>query len=113
MEKQPAVYIVASRRNGTIYTGVTSDLLNRIDQHRRGAIPGFTARYGVKRLVWFESHGTMEGAIVREKCIKEWRRSWKLELIEKDNPVWRDLAEDLGFDSLDRDRGSGSRLSPG
>jgi len=80
---------------------VTSDLLGRIYQHRSGEIPGFTAKYGVKRLVWFEPHSEMESAIVREKRIKEWKRVWKIELIEKDNPTWRDLAEDFGFDLLD------------
>ena len=80
---------------------MTSDLLGRIYQHRSGEIPGFTAKYGVKRLVWFEPHNEMESAIVREKRIKEWKRVWKIELIEKDNPTWRDLAEDFGFDLLD------------
>ena len=80
---------------------MTSDLLGRIYQHRSGEIPGFTAKYGVKRLVWFEPHSEMESAIVREKRIKEWKRVWKIELIEKDNPTWRDLAEDFGFDLLD------------
>ena len=100
MEKQPCVYIMASDRNGTIYTGVTSVLPGRIYQHRTGAIEGFTKRYDAKRLVWFEVHETMESAILREKQIKNWRRRWKLELIEKDNPRWRDLAEDFGFDPL-------------
>jgi len=100
LEKQPAVYIVASDRNGTIYTGVTSHLLGRVYQHRDGAIEGFTKRYAVKRLVWFEAHETMESAIVREKQIKTWRRRWKLDLIEADNPTWRDLAEDFGFEPL-------------
>ncbi|HEU4960968.1 MAG TPA: GIY-YIG nuclease family protein [Sphingomonas sp.] len=100
MEKQPAVYIAASGRNGTIYTGVTSHLLGRIYQHREGTTDGFTKRYSVKRLVWFEIHETMESAILREKQIKNWRRRWKLELIEADNPTWRDLAEDFGFEPL-------------
>jgi putative endonuclease len=100
MEKQPAVYIVASGRNGTIYVGVTSHLLGRIYQHREGVIAGFTRRYGVKRLVWFEMHETMAAAIVREKQIKNWRRRWKLDLIEADNPAWRDLAGDFGFEPL-------------
>jgi putative endonuclease len=93
----PTVYILASRRNGTIYTGATSDLVQRIHQHREGHIPGFTREHGAKRLVWFEQHATMEAAIAREKRIKKWNRVWKLEPIEKDNLVWRDLAEDLGF----------------
>jgi putative endonuclease len=93
----PAVYILASKRNGTLYTGVTSELVQRIHQHREGTVPGFTSKHGVKRLVWFEQHATMEHAIVREKRIKKWNRVWKLELIERDNLSWRDLAEDLGF----------------
>ncbi|UZK70651.1 GIY-YIG nuclease family protein [Sphingomonas sp. S1-29] len=101
MAKIPTVYIVASQRNGTIYTGVTSNLLGRIHQHRTKAFRGFSAEYGCDRLVWFEVHETMESAIVREKRIKNWHRSWKLELIETDNPTWRDLALDLGFDPLD------------
>ena len=100
VEKQPAVYIVASDRNGTIYTGVTSQLLGRVYQHRANTTDGFTKRYSVKRLVWFEIHETMESAIAREKQIKNWRRRWKLELIEADNPTWRDLAEDFGFEPL-------------
>ncbi len=100
MEKQPAVYITASGRNGTIYTGVTSHLLGRAYQHREGLIAGFTKKHNAKLLVWYEIHETMESAILREKRIKNWRREWKLVLIEKDNPTWRDLAEDLGFDPL-------------
>ena len=99
--KQPAIYIMASKRNGTLYTGVTSDLIQRIHQHREGLISGFTRDHGVKRLVWFEQHATMEQAILREKRIKKWLRVWKLELIEKDNLAWRDLAEDLGFAPLE------------
>jgi len=101
MERTPVVYIVASQRNGTIYTGVTSDLPGRIYQHRTKALPGFTADHGCCRLVWFEVQSEMEPAILREKRIKKWERAWKLELIEKDNPTWRDLAEDLGFDPLE------------
>ena len=97
---QPCVYILASKRNGTLYTGVTSNLLGRIHQHREGLVRGFTRQYGVKSLVWFEQHSTMESAIVREKRIKKWNRAWKLELIEADNPEWRDLAEDFGFPAL-------------
>ena len=97
---QPTVYILASKRNGTLYTGVTSNLLARTHQHRTGEIRGFTRDYGIKLLVWFEQHGTMESAITREKHIKKWNRAWKLELIERDNPDWRDLAEDFGFDPL-------------
>ena len=97
----PAVYLLAFRRNGTLYVGVTSDLIARLHQHRQGAVPGFTREYGVKLLMWFEMHATMEAAIQREKRIKKWNRAWKLELIEAANPDWRDLAEDLGFDPLD------------
>ncbi len=96
----PTVYLLASRRNGTLYLGVTSHLVQRIHQHREGLIPGFTREYGVMMLVWFEQHATMEAAIQREKRIKKWNRAWKLELIEKDNPDWRDLAEDFGFDPI-------------
>ena len=97
---QPTVYLLASQRNGTLYTGVTSILPARIYQHRNDLIPGFTREYGVKLLVWFEQHATMESAITREKRIKKWNRAWKLQLIEKDDPEWRDLAEDLGFEPL-------------
>jgi putative endonuclease len=99
-EFQPAVYLLASRRNGTLYTGVTSDLAGRTHKHRTGQFSGFTREYGVKMLVWFELHATMEQATVREKRIKKWNRTWKLELIEAANPNWRDLAEDLGFEPL-------------
>ena len=88
---EPAVYLLASARNGTLYTGVTSQLIRRIYQHRRGSFPGFSRDYGVKLLVWFERHQTMEGAIQREKRIKKWNRDWKLQLIEADNPEWRYL----------------------
>jgi putative endonuclease len=96
----PTVYLMASRRNGTLYVGVTSDLMTRVAQHRSGQIPGFTRDYGVRMLVWFEQHATMEAAILREKRIKKWNRAWKLELIEKDNRTWRDLAVELGFAPL-------------
>ena len=97
---QPCVYLLASKRNGTLYIGVTSNLLARIHQHRTGAVRGFTREYAVKQLVWFEQHATMDSAITREKRIKKWNRAWKLQLIEAENPDWRDLAEDLGFESL-------------
>ena len=100
MDRQPAVYIMASERNGTLYVGVTSNLMGRIHQHRTKAAEGFTARYDVNRLVWFQMCDTMEAAISREKQLKNWRRKWKLDLIEADNPRWRDLAGDLGFDPL-------------
>jgi putative endonuclease len=94
-EKVPAVYILASRRHGTLYIGMTSGLCSRIAAHKDGNIPGFTRKYGVKMLVWYEYLGSMEEAIRREKQLKEWRRGWKIELIEKLNPVWRDLFEEL------------------
>lgn len=89
--KQPCVYLLASRRNGTLYVGVTSDLLKRVWEHKNHVVEGFTKRYGVDRLVWYELHETMESAIRREKAIKEWKRAWKRELIEKANPDWTDL----------------------
>lgn len=94
-EFSPAVYILASQRNGTLYTGVTSDLPGRIGQHRGGQGSHFTHKYGVHTLVWFEMHATMDAAIAREKQIKAWRRAWKLALIEEQNPAWRDLFESL------------------
>ena len=93
--KQPAVYIMASQRNGTLYTGVTSDLVKRAWEHRRSAIAGFTSRYGCKTLVWREFHEPMAGAITREKQIKGGSRQQKLRLIETLNPEWRDLYEAL------------------
>ncbi len=98
MEKQPCVYILSSGKHGTLYTGVTSDLLARLYQHREGTIEGFTSRYGVTHLVWFEMHENMEAAILREKRIKKWNRDWKLNLIERSNPEWVDLAIGLGFE---------------
>jgi putative endonuclease len=89
--KHPAVYLMASQRNGTLYLGVTSDLARRVAEHRMHHRPGFTDRYHVTRLVWFEMHPTMESAIARETAIKRWRRAWKLELIEARNPEWNDL----------------------
>jgi putative endonuclease len=94
-DKRPCVYILASRRNGTLYAGVTSELARRVSQHRSGAVGGFTPDYGVHILVFAEFHETMEDAIVREKQIKKWRRAWKLELIEQHNPQWRDLYDEL------------------
>ena len=93
--KQPAVYIMASRRNGTIYTGVTSNLVQRVWQHRGSTIPGFTSRYGCKMLVWYDLHEDMAVAIAREKQIKSGSRKSKLVLIEAMNPAWRDLYDDL------------------
>lgn len=88
---QPAVYILASQRNGTLYIGVTSNLAQRIYQHKAHLAQGFTERYDVSRLVWYELHETMESAITREKQLKKWNRQWKLRLIEENNPTWRDL----------------------
>jgi len=93
--KHPAVYIMASQRNGTLYVGVTSDIDQRAFQHRTGAIKGFTRRYGCKILVWFEPHERMDEAIAREKQIKSGSRMDKLALIERDNPLWEDLFETL------------------
>ena len=99
--KQPCVYLLASRRNGTLYCGATSDLPKRIYQHRNDLLPGFSSENVVKRLVWFERHETMMEAITREKRIKKWLRKWKLELIEAENPTWDDLALSvLGFEPL-------------
>lgn len=95
MEKHPCVYILASHQNGTLYTGVTSDLPRRIWEHKNGVTPGFSSRYGVTRLVWYETHETMAMAIWREKRIKEWKGQWKLELIESVNPMWNDLYEEI------------------
>ena len=91
MSKQPAVYILASKRNGALYIGVTSDLKKRVWEHKNDLVEGFTKRYGVHQLVYYELHGEIMSAIRREKQIKKWNRSWKLELIERQNPDWRDL----------------------
>ena len=91
MTKHPAVYILASRRNGTLYVGVTSDLRKRVWQHKNGELGGFTEKYGVHMLVYYETYVDMTEAIRREKQLKKWRRAWKVELIEKENPQWRDL----------------------
>ena len=94
-KKQPAVYILASDRNGTLYIGVTSTLIQRIWQHREEQVDGFSKLHHVKQLVWFEQHGTMESAIIREKQLKKWNRLWKLRLIESVNPHWRDLWNEI------------------
>ena len=91
MNKQPCVYILASQRNGTLYIGVTSDLIQRVYQHRTEAADGFSKRYGVHDLVWYEVHEMMESAILREKQLKKWSRITKIRLIERQNPSWRDL----------------------
>lgn len=93
--KLPCVYMLASQRNGTLYVGVTSNLVQRVWQHKEGLAEGFTKKYGVKLLVWYELHETMESAIVREKAIKEWQRAWKIKLIEQANPAWDDLYEGI------------------
>ena len=98
MTKQPAVYILASRTNGTLYTGVTSNLVRRVYEHRNNLADGFTKQYGVHRLVYYEFHADMEGAITREKQIKKWNRQWKINLIEQGNPEWRDLWADITGD---------------
>jgi putative endonuclease len=89
--EQAFVYLLASRRRGTLYVGVTSDLIRRVYQHREGAFEGFTKDHGVKQLVWFESTPSIVTAIAREKQLKNWRRAWKIALIETGNPTWRDL----------------------
>jgi putative endonuclease len=91
MIKQPAVYILASERNGTLYIGVTSDLVERIWEHKNNLVKGFTKRYGVHNLVWYELHNNMNAAIEREKNVKEWKRAWKIRLLEENNPDWNDL----------------------
>jgi putative endonuclease len=94
-EKGGYVYIMASARNGTLYIGVTSDLILRVAQHRDETFGGFTTKYGCKMLVWYEVHGEIEAAIRREKQMKEWKRLWKLRVIEEMNPDWDDLFESL------------------
>ena len=93
--KRPCVYILASKRNGTLYVGVTADLARRIWEHRHGEVDGFTKRYSVHHLVYAEFHDAMPDAITREKQIKKWRRAWKIELVERENPTWRDLSDDF------------------
>ncbi|GAA5167499.1 GIY-YIG nuclease family protein [Viridibacterium curvum] len=94
-EIRPCVYLLASERNGTLYVGVTSDLVKRVWQHRNEVIEGFSKQHAVHHLVWFEQHETMESAILREKQIKKWNRKWKLNLIETSNPYWKDLWHDI------------------
>ncbi|RAO75236.1 GIY-YIG nuclease family protein [Dyella jiangningensis] len=89
--RRPCVYILASGRNGTLYVGVTSDLVKRVWQHRNEVTKGFTSQHHVYNLVWYELHETMESAILREKRLKDWKRVWKLRLIEGENPEWVDL----------------------
>ncbi len=93
--KQPCVYMLASKRNGTLYAGVTSDLLKRVWEHKNDLVDGFTKKYRIHDLVWFEVHEDMHAAIIREKNIKAWKRAWKIELIEQANPEWIDLYNGL------------------
>ena len=102
-----AVYIMASRKHGTLSVGVTSELLARVGQHREGILEGFTKNYGVKRLVWIEWHDTIEAAIHREKRLKKYKREWKINLIEHDNPAWDDL-----FPQFFREEGPFAHLQP-
>ena len=95
--KEPCVYILASQSRGTLYIGVTSNLMQRLHQHRSGELPGFTSRYAVHRLVRIEQYDDMPTAIGREKQLKRWHRQWKINLVESENPLWRDLAVELGF----------------
>ena len=95
MKKQFYVYILASKSNGTLYTGVTSDLIKRVWQHKHHMVEGFTKKYRVKKLVYYEVHDNTESAITREKQIKKWRRKWKLRLIEEKNPQWTDLYDEI------------------
>lgn len=95
MDKQFYVYILASKRNGTLYIGVTSDLVQRIWQHKNKMLEGFTQKYNVDRLVYYEAHSNVESAIIREKQMKKWRRAWKIRLIEGKNSDWKDLYDDI------------------
>ncbi len=95
MDKQPALYVLASKRNGTLYIGVTSDLKRRVWEHRNNLVEGFMKKYGVHALVYYELHENMTVAITREKQLKKWNRAWKLKLIEQDNPSWKDLWQEI------------------
>ena len=95
VSKQPVVYMLASKKNGTLYIGVTSNLIKRIWEHKNNLVQGFTKQYNVHDLVWYELHENMESAILREKMLKEWKRTWKLELIESSNPNWHDLYDTI------------------
>jgi len=95
MERLPSVYILASRKNGTLYTGVSSNLVKRVWEHKNNIYESFTKRYTVHTLVWYEMHETMDSAILREKVIKNWKREWKIKIIEEKNPKWCDLYLDL------------------
>ncbi|NCB40382.1 MAG: GIY-YIG nuclease family protein [Erysipelotrichia bacterium] len=100
VEKEPCVYILASKRNGTLYVGVTSNLIQRVWQHKNNEVEGFTKKYQVHLLVYCEMHETMEFAITREKQLKKWNRDWKINLIEKENPEWHDLWSELVEDGF-------------
>lgn len=100
IERTPCVYILASRYNGALYTGVTSNLIGRVSQHRAGTFDGHTKKYGIHRLVYFEVAETMPAAIAREKQLKRYRREWKRNLIERQNPEWNDLAVGFGLPPL-------------
>ncbi len=108
--REPCVYLLARSSHGTFYTGVTSNLVQRMHQHRAETFNGYTAEHGIKRLVWFERHEVMETAIRREKQIKRWLREWKYDLVNAANPTWRDLAEDFGLPPL---RWSERKADPG
>ncbi|MFT3671518.1 GIY-YIG nuclease family protein [Aestuariivirga sp.] len=95
IEKQPAVYIMSDRKHGVPYIGVTSALWTRVSEHKSGTLAGFTSQHGLHRLVWYEHHHTMQSAIHREKQLKKWKRRWKLEMIDRFNPEWRDLHEEI------------------
>ena len=95
MEKQPCVYLLASGKRGTLYLGVTSDIVKRVWEHKNNLVEGFTKKYSVHQLVWYEQHVDMKSAIEREKSIKKWKRDWKIALIEEQNPKWRDLYDSL------------------
>ena len=96
MDKHFYVYILASQRNGTLYIGMTSDLVRRVWEHKQKVVEGFSSIYGVDKLVYYEVHDTAEGAIVREKRLKKWNRVWKVRVIEEMNPSWRDLYDEIG-----------------
>ena len=95
MIKQPAEYILASERNGTLYIGMTSDLVKRVWEHKNNLVEGFTKRYNVHHLVWYELHESMSSSIEREKKMKEWKRAWKIRMIEENNPNWNDLYDSI------------------
>ena len=95
MDKQPCVYLLANKRNGTLYAGVTSNLVKRIWEHKSHLVEGFTKKYNVTLLVWYELHDSMESAIHKEKMIKNWKRVWKLKVIEEQNPAWDDLYDEI------------------